>query len=140
MRSNTQRETGTIVSGNELSTTLRKRGLRTVKSGAKKTKNSFTMNNFELRDIADETRGLFINGVLAGLYSDVFGISQFSGNKNQIFDETLCVEFLRKLNPSLTVYSAITSTEKQFYLQVSYRRIMLSEGVQKIHKPLTTPQ
>lgn len=92
--------------------------------------------NFKIKEVANGNKGLFINGLFAGLYSEIFGISQFSGNKNQIFDESLCVEYLRSLNPSADIYSVISNAGSQLYLEVSFKPTILSEGVQKIHKPL----
>ena len=92
--------------------------------------------NFKIKEVENGNKGLFINGLFAGIYSKHFGISQFSGNKNQIFDESLCVEYLRSLNPSADIYSAISNAGSQLYLEVSFRPIILSEGVQKIHKQL----
>lgn len=92
-------------------------------------------NNFELKDTLGGNKGLYINGLFAGLYSDYLGISQFSGHENQIFDVDLCVEYLRSLNPSANIYSATSVAGSQFYLQVSFKPIILNEGAQTIHKP-----
>jgi hypothetical protein len=92
------------------------------------------INTFELKN-AHGNNGLYINGKFAGLYSERFGISQFSGNKDQIFDRDLCVEFMRKINPKGTIYSAVSNASGQMYLQVSFYRIVLSEGTQTIHNP-----
>lgn len=92
-------------------------------------------NNFELKETVGGIKELYINGLFTGLYSDYSGITQFSGHEDQIFDEDLCVEFLRSLNPSADIYSAISVAGSQLYLQVSFKPLILSEGVQKIHKP-----
>ena len=93
------------------------------------------MNKFEVRDIVDGRKGLFVNDKFAGLYSEYFGLSQFSGNKDQIFDVNVCVEYFRKLKPDAKIYSKIFNTGNQMYLQVSFEPIILNEGVQTIHEP-----
>lgn len=88
--------------------------------------------NFELKETANG-KGLYINGLFAGLYSEYSGIIQFSGNENEIFDEGLCVEYLRSLNPSADIYSAVSVAGSQLCLKVSFEPI---NGYKKIHKPL----
>ncbi len=93
------------------------------------------MKKFEIKDMANDNKGLFVDNKFAGLYSEYFGLNQFSGNKDQIFDVDVCVEYLRKLKPDAKIYSAIQIAGNQFFLQVSFKPIILSEGVQTIHEP-----
>lgn len=76
---------------------------------------------------------LYANGKFAGIYSEYFGISQFSGNENQIFDVDILVKFLRTLDQEKPIYSSIQNAGNQKYLQVSFRKLILSEGVATIH-------
>jgi hypothetical protein len=91
------------------------------------------MNKFEIKDIANENKGLFVNGLFAGIFSEYHGITQFSGNKNQVFDVDVCIEYLKSIKPNAAVYSSIINVNNQRYLQVSFKPMILGGTKQEIH-------
>ena len=83
---------------------------------------------YEIRD-TENGKGLFFNGVFCGSYSETFGIHQFSGNDNQIFDVQICVNYLLTLiKENETVYSHISIAGHQLHLQVNKKPFIVTQG------------
>lgn len=87
---------------------------------------------YEVKKIANGNKGLFFNGKFCGIYAEIGKvISQFSGNRDQIFDVEICANFLLKSNTK--VYSYTQRVGNQMYLEVRVTPYNREEGTWTEH-------
>mgnify|MGYP000008067240 CR=1 FL=1 len=86
---------------------------------------------YTLKKVANGKNGLFYNDTFCGIYSEYFGFYQFSGNKEQLFDLNIVVNYLLQTNE--VVYSSKSIVGNQFYLRVTTKPHVISEGVLTKH-------
>ena len=89
------------------------------------------MNTYTIKPIANGNKGLFYNDSFCGLYSATNEVSNFSGNKGQIFDVNTCANFL--LQNHSEVYSSVDVAGHQFHLRVTTKPHILTQGILTKH-------